>query len=153
MIIAKDARVLTMLGNHPDIKPYLIRDTEFGPDALLNYEPLFEPKHVDRVRFYHNDEESIGMLFIWSSPNVWEMHMLALPEARGGMALEFATAAGTDMYNNQGAKELWGQTAVWNERARKMHLKVGGISRGFDINPLVGKVELFATSKSEWRLN
>lgn len=141
---ASDSRVANTLANHPKVLPYVApKGTE-----SLDLTPLFEGVRKERIRFFHNEEETIGMLFDWSSPNIWELHMMALPEARGGDALAFADAVILDMLFNRGAREIWGKTPTWNERARAMHRKVG-TSRGTAIDPVWGEVEYFSTTRDE----
>lgn len=145
--LATDARVLNTLANHPDILPYVApKGTE-----SIDFDVCFEPDRIDRIRFFHNEAESIGMFFDWSAPDIWELHMLAMPEARGGDALAFASEVITEMFFNRGAREIWGKTPRWNERARAMHRKVGGISRGLGIDPVFGEVEYFSTPRGEWK--
>ena len=145
-----------MLANHPAIQPFIVPQS-FDPESeSLEFDHNFLPENAWRFHYYHNGENdddenaSIAMLFQWSSPDVWEIHMLAKPDARGGEALVFAKQTVADMFTKQNAKELWGQTPIWNERARAMHRKVGGIPRGFGHHPMFGEVELFATSRTEW---
>jgi hypothetical protein len=150
--LAKDARILDMLANDPTILPHIAPE---GTESL-SFRSLFEPDRLGRTRFYHNGSSdadmgaTIGMLFDWTSPEVWALHMLAKPEARGGYALRFAATVIADMFEHR-AKEIWGETPVKNERARAMHRKVGGISRGFGVNPIMGPVEYFSTPKADWR--
>ena len=145
-----------MLANHPSIKPYLVEGTDADTDEPLIYDRFFEDGFKCRVRFYHNGETdedlstTIGMLFDWTSPDIWSLHMLAKPVARGGDALAFASEAIRKMFFVQGAREIWGTTPIHNERARAMHRKVGGIPRGFMTDPYLGEVELFATPRDEW---
>lgn len=144
MILATDARVLNALTNHPDVKPHLTDD----PDAELVQDALFTPECADRIRFFHSDDETVGALFNWTSPNVWEMHMQSLKPSRGLKTWHFMNAAIDEMFVNQGAKELWGQTKVSNEHARNMHGAIA-VSQGIQMSPL-GPVELFVLTKAEW---
>lgn len=150
--LAKDARILDMLANDPAILPYI---APAGTESL-SFGVCFEPERIERTRFYHNGSSdadmgaTIGMFFEWTSPEVWALHMLAKPEARGGYALQFAATVMADMFEHS-AKEIWGETPVKNERARAMHRKVGGISQGFGINPIMGPVEYFSALKADWR--
>jgi len=142
--IASDARVLNQLANHPDVLPFI------GPSLdEVAFDARFTAEWITRTKFFHNVEETVGMLFDWTMPGAWELHMLATPEARGGDALEFAIEIIAHMFAS-GVETIWGQTPIWNERARKMHSKVGGISRGFGTHPAMGEVEIFATRHDEW---
>lgn len=157
MFQAQDARVVNLLANDPDILPFVVPQGTNLEETTLEFDHCFEPERAWRFRYFHNGENdgdttaTIVMMFQWSSPDVWEMHMLAKPEARGGPALAFAKQTVAEMFNNQGAKELWGQTPVWNKPAVVMHHKVGGIPRGTGYNDMFKcDMQLFATSKSEW---
>lgn len=147
-ILATDARVLNSLANNPSILPYIAPE---GTESLDFSVCHFNGDRTDRIRFYHNAEETIGMLFKWTSPDVWELHMLATPECRGSTAYPFAVSVITDMFEQHGAETIWGYTPKWNERARAMHSKVGGISKGFGVHPVFGDVELFSTPRDQWK--
>lgn len=145
IILATDARVLNTLANHPRIRPVI------GPlNDQLAFDQRFEPNWVTRTRFFHNEAETIGMLFDWTKPRVWELHTMATPEARGGEAFQFAIDVIAEMFATE-ADEIWGQTPVANEIARAMHRKIGGISHGFGIHPAIGPVEIFVTPRADWK--
>lgn len=143
--------VLDRLANHPDVHPFV----SIG-NQPIDHAPCFEPEHAALCRLYHNgidDDDplaSIAVSFGWSSPNVWEMHVMVLKSARGKEALEFTLKCIADMFYQQGAKEIWGRPKVSNKVVRYFVRKVGAISRGFTRDPMFGEVELFATSKAEW---
>ena len=148
-----------------DLEPDLEDDPDFmsglndAGKAFLDHAMNFQ-ECVDRpehYRIYHNgadqldvDGATIALIFEWSSPHVWEIHTMALPTARGGEALAFAKSCVADMFLEHGARELWGQTPIANERARKFNEKLGAIPRYVGEHHIFGEVEFFATSRAEW---
>jgi hypothetical protein len=143
--LATDARVLNALANHSDVLPYIGSKGE-----KVSFDQRFEPEWVTRTLFFHDDKETVGMLFDWTMPDIWELHFCALPEARGGDAVAFAIESLAEMLVNRGNSCVWGQVPLWNMRARKMVGKIGGVSRGFGIHPLSGEVEIFSARRDEW---
>lgn len=81
-------------------------------------------------------------LFVWTSPFVYEGHVMALPGKRGRNALDLMQEAFGWM-KSRGAKMIWGQPSIANRAAlwyaRRMCMK----DHGPGYHPIVGDVRYF----------
>jgi len=89
-------------------------------------------------------EDGFCAIFAWTSPGVYECHIMAMKQARGASMFD----AGKRMLaymKEQGARQVWGQPSIYNRGAicyiRRMGLKLYGSGT----HPMLGDVQYFVT--------
>ncbi|HEV2816713.1 MAG TPA: hypothetical protein VGW40_05780 [Allosphingosinicella sp.] len=155
MIRAFDPTVHNRIANDPSVFPYIVPamggDLFAGPVDFT--ECAARPDDyvlVHNGKFEGDPEADAAMIFEWRAPDVWEMHTMFLPSCRGGTkSLNQATEFVEYMFAN-GAEIVWGVVAIGNERARAFFLKAGGKSKRFKDHHILGPVEEFSVTKSQW---
>ena len=140
-----DASLINSIVNaNPDIARAILHDPEdglFDTQECLGavYSFILLDNRVDG-----------GMLFEWSSPNIWQAHTVFGPTCRGKMAIADAKDIIREMFVLWDAKQLWGQTPVGNRQARMFNRMIGATSRGMADHWASGEVEYFTIDRDDW---
>lgn len=135
-----DAELHNLILNEPEISGH------FGPN-LKDLTPLLaEP---GAYRLLDNGSDAATVLE-WSAPGVWQCHTYFLPTCRGKRAIEAGKGFLRWMFENEGARMVWGQTPVPNRQARMFNRLCGAVSDGFDDHPYSGRVEYFIVERDAW---
>jgi len=104
------------VANHPDVRPF------------IGAASLGELDFTDAVQFDKNWfllGEHGGYVLAWSSPNVYEVHVMILPEGRGKWAAK-ARQFTIDYAVENGAETLWARIAP-NAASVYMYARKGGM--------------------------
>ena len=83
-------------------------------------------------------------VFAWTSPDVYECHIMALKIARGANMLRTGKLM-LEYVKRLGAKMVWGQPSVYNRGAICYIRRMGLKATGFGTHPIVGDVQYFVT--------
>ncbi|MFC0304392.1 hypothetical protein ACFSTI_29280 [Rhizorhabdus histidinilytica] len=131
--------MLNRIANHPEVKPY------FGPGGVEVY--------FDELAALPNDYallcngEDAGAIFEWSGPGIWQMHYLSLPSCRGRRCIAEFRRMIDWMFEQEGARTIWGQTPIANKAARWLNRQLGGTSYGIREHHISGPCELFKVER------
>lgn len=148
-----DATVHNRIVNHPAIKPHFMMADPLN-DFRIDFADLAE--RPDHYVLLHNGRSSgdlradAAMIFDWSAPDVWEAHLLFLPSCRGRDALAAVQDFGRTMFEEVGARLLWGQITAGNRGARWFARQIGGKTRGGTHHHIFGLSELFVCDRDDW---
>lgn len=93
---------------------------------------------------------TMSVMFEWSAPDCYEMHTMARKCSRGGPVLEFMNECFEEMFLKRNALLVWGQISLDNKASRFFHRKVGGKAVGQGVHHLMGPVEFYRMTRSEW---
>jgi len=107
---------INAVANHADVRPFI------GPSSLG------ELDFTDAVQFDKNwflMGEHGGYVLAWSAPNVYEVHVMVLPEGRGKWAAK-ARRSMLDYAVENGAETLWARIAP-NAPSVSMYARRGGM--------------------------
>lgn len=115
------AERLNAIANHPAVKPSLGYN-----DDYTDFTPLLA--HPEAYVLLERD--GFGAVFEWSAPGVWQAHTMALPEVRGKQAVNAARAMVDYMFNERGARMLWGMTPKGHRPARVFNRAIGAKDAG-----------------------
>jgi hypothetical protein len=96
------------------------------------------------------DGASIAGIAEWTAPDVWQVHTMALPAARGTYGFDAFREMLRQMFTDHGAFAIWGQTPIRNRAARAMNRRMGAESRGFVERETDGRCELFWLSRARF---
>lgn len=99
-----DSALVNRIANDPSVAP------TFGmPDCgPMDFREVIE-RRDDHVVL--SDGAAVVAICEWSAPRVWQVHAMALPEARGRHAVQAFREAADWMFEREGARLLWAQVA------------------------------------------
>jgi len=135
IIRATDAAFHNLIANHPDVKPTLGYN-----EGYTDFAPLF-----DQPDNYVLLSDGIGAaaIFEWSAPYTWQSHTMFLPGSRGKEGLEAAKAMCLWMFDEMGARMLWGMTPHDNRAAQMFNRLIGARAAGETEDARGTRVRLF----------
>jgi len=120
-------------------------------NAIANHPDVQERMGAGEMDFTQAlaDERCVGLvykgfcgLFVWSSPGIYEGHVMACPGDRGRVAIDLALQA-FEWMKGMGAKTIWAQPSVNNRAALWYVNTLGMVPCGKGTHPIVGDVRYF----------
>lgn len=112
-----DAGLVNAIANHPQVRP------TFGyHDGATDLSALFE--HPDAYVVL-SDGKGAAAIFEWSAPGVWQGHSVFLPESRGEYGIAAGKAMCRWMFDEMGARMLWGMTPLRHKAAQAFNRLLG----------------------------
>lgn len=138
---ATDAALHNYIANHPQVKPtFGTLEHYYDLTPLLDYPEQYVLLH---------DGIGAASIFEWCAPDVWQGHSCLLPERRGKEGIRAAKAMLAWMFEQGGAKMIWGMTPEGEEhrRTRMFNRLLGFRSCGHRRDDKDQPVELFIMEK------
>lgn len=136
---ATDARLHNRIANDPLVKPLLGYNqgrTDFTP--LLDHPEAY---------VLLSDGKGAAAIFEWSAPDVWQVHVMVLPEYRGLAAVRAAHEM-IDFMFMSGAKMLWGMTPIAHKPALMFNRLIGAEPAGGGEDAAGVQVQFFKVERS-----
>lgn len=131
-----EAAPVNAIANRPDVRQLMFLGTLYPQDPLDFAEWVDNPQNVVLI------DDGFCSIFNWSSPGVYECHVMAGKEARGAHAIK--AMLGMFVYMKEmGATKIWGQPSIYNRAAICYIRRMGLTSAGFGNHPIVGDVQYF----------
>lgn len=131
--------LLNRIANDPEVRQLAFLGMLY-PSQELDYGVVFD----DSRNIILSDGSAFGAIFKWTSPGVYECHIMALAHARGAGMMQTARTM-LSYVAERGAKTVWGQPSIHNKGAvcfiRRMGLKASGYGK----DPFIGDVQYFVT--------
>lgn len=140
IVRATDASFHNAIANHPEVKPTLGYNE--GP---TDFTPCLD--HPDDYVLL-SDGIGAAAIFEWSAPYTWQSHTMFLPDSRGKEGLEAARAMCRWMFDNMGAKVLWGMTPFDNRAAQMFNRLIGAKPAGEGEDVAGKRVRFFTVEKT-----
>lgn len=131
-----DPAIVNALANQPDVSEG-IKIGAIWTDQFMDFGPV-----VENERNVTLMDGGFCAMFVFSAPGVYECHIMALPEYRGGFAFE-AGRRMLDFMRGHGARMVWGQPSIHNRAAICYIRRMGLKPAGFAHIPVMGDVQYF----------
>lgn len=113
----RDALLHNLIANDPSVRP------TFGyHEGYTDLTPLADER--DNYVLLSNGK-NVAMIWEWSAPGVWQKHVMILPEARGRVGIDAGRAMCRYMFDEIGARMLWGQAPA-HHRPVQMYSRLLG---------------------------
>ena len=134
-----DADLLNQIANDPEVRQMAFIGMLY-PNMELDYASVLE----DARNVILSDGEAFCAIFKWTSPGVYECHIMALQKARGAGMMKSAREMLAWMKEN-GARIVWGQPSIFNKGAVCFIRRMGLKPSGYGADPFIGEVQYFMT--------
>jgi len=134
-----DAGLLNIVANDPAVRRMAFIGMSY-PNMELDYASVFE----DDRNVILSDGVAFCAIFKWTSPGVYECHIMALPHVRGADMMAKAREMLAYM-KNHGAVSVWGQPSIYNKAAVCFIRRMGLRASGYGNDPFIGEVQYFVT--------
>lgn len=134
-----DAALINRIANHPAV----YSDFAMPGCGSLDFAEVAR-RTDDHVIL--TDGEAVAAICEWSAPGVWQVHVMAMPDARGAPARDILAAARDWMFAF-GARMLWAQVPVNKPHVGRMASMVGFTRCGLGHLPIVGEVRYYEAVK------
>lgn len=134
-----DPTLLNRIANDPEVRSLAFIGMLY-PNMELDYESVFE----DKRNIILSDGSAFAAIFKWTSPGVYECHIMAIASARGAGMMRTARTM-LDYVAEQGAKTVWGQPSIHNKGALCFIRRMGLKASGYGVDPFIGEVQYFVT--------
>lgn len=115
------AALLNQIANRPDVRPSCGGDGR----SYLDFEPVMADEKNQAVVW-----EDGALLFIWTAPATYEVHVMVAPEGRGREAYRHVRE-GLDWMIGRGAERLWAR--IPNAQVRHLAAQMGFARCGTDV--------------------
>lgn len=125
------------VANHPDVYAGLMLGA-IHPQCALDYEGPMDSHLVTAL----TDGNGFCALFQWTSPGCYEVHIMAVPEARGAGMMRASREMLAEM-KRRGAKRVWGQPSLHNRPAQMFVRRMGLRYQDTGYHPVMGDVMYF----------
>ena len=137
-----DADTLNAIANHPEVRPGC------GPGT----EPLDFTHFLSDRRNVALISDGGAAMFVWSGPDIYEVHTMFLPEARKG-AVQVGRTMLNAMVDHHAARIIWCRVPEGNRACRLFTRLCGFASQGFTTDLHLGPVELFKLENAPCHLS
>jgi len=134
-----DATLLNIVANSPAVRQMAFIGMAY-PNMELDYSSVFE----DGRNVILSDGAAFCAIFKWTSPAVYECHIMALPHIRGAKMMALAREMLAHM-KEIGAVSVWGQPSIYNKAAVCFIRRMGLRASGYGNDPFIGEVQYFVT--------
>lgn len=131
--------LLNRIANEPEVRQLAFIGMLY-PNTELEYDFVFQ----DQRNVVLSDGSAFAAIFKWTSPGVYECHIMALAHARGAHMMRTARVM-LDYMKEQGASLVWGQPSIYNKGAVCFIRRMGLKASGYGHDPFIGDVQYFAT--------
>lgn len=113
----RDALLHNLIANDPSVRP------TFGyHEGYTDFTPLLD---VPETYVLLSNGKNMASIWEWSAPGVWQGHSIALPEVRGRQAIDVGRAMCRYMFDEVGARLLWGMTPLAHRPAQMFNRLLG----------------------------
>ncbi len=134
-----DAGLLNRVANAPEVRQMAFIGMQY-PNMELDYSSVFE----DSRNVILSDGIGFCAIFKWTSPGVYECHIMALPHIRGAKMMALAREMLAHM-KELGAVSVWGQPSIFNKAAVCFIRRMGLRAFGYGNDPFIGEVQYVVT--------
>lgn len=134
-----EAGLLNRIANDAEVRQKAFIGMMY-PNMELDYASVFD----DTRNVILSDGEAFAAIFKWTSPGVYECHIMALADARGAGMMKSARDMLAYM-KDHGARVVWGQPSIYNKAAVCFIRRMGLRASGYGNDPFIGEVQYFVT--------
>lgn len=131
--------LLNSVANAPEVRRMAFIGMPY-PNMELDYSSVFE----DERNIILSDGIAFCAIFKWTSPRVYECHIMALPHIRGARMMGLAREMLAYM-KEHGAITVWGQPSIYNKAAVCFIRRMGLKASDYGTDPFIGEVQYFVT--------
>lgn len=131
--------LLNHIANDPEVRQLAFLGMLY-PSQELDYGVVFD----DKRNVILSDGSAFGAIFKWTSPGIYECHIMALAHARGAGMMKTARSMLSYM-KDHGARVVWGQPSIYNKGAVCFIRRMGLKASGYGSDPFIGDVQYFVT--------
>jgi len=135
----RDALLHNLIANDPSVRP------TFGyHEGYTDLTPL-----VDMPETYVllSNGRNAASIWEWSAPDVWQGHSIFLPEARGRTGIDAGRQMCRYMFDEIGAKMLWGMTPLTHRPAQLFNRLLGFQEAGTGVDAADIEVRYFVLER------
>lgn len=136
MIREATAEEVNAIANHPDVYDMLLLGA-IHPQCAMDYEDALDSPLVTAFI-----DGGFAAIFQWTSPDVYECHVMATKAARGRKMIASSREMLAEM-KRRGAKRIWGQPSVYNPAAVSFVKLMGLRYQGTGHHPIAGDVVFY----------
>lgn len=133
MIREGTAEEVNAIANDPTVYDMLMLGA-LHPQCALDYSEQVEHPFVTTLMI-----DGFAALFVWTSPGVYECHIMARKDVRGATMMKASREMLAEM-KRRGAKRIWGQPSAYNPAAVSFVKLMGLRYQGAGHHPVVGDV-------------
>lgn len=113
----RDALLHNLIANDPSVRP------TFGyHEGYTDLTPLVD---LPETYVLLSNGKNCASIWEWSAPDVWQGHSIFLPEARGRVGIDAGKAMCRYMFDEIGARMLWGMTPLGHRAAQIFNRLLG----------------------------
>ncbi len=144
----QDTHIINYIVNDPAVKPHIDPSGKYA-GQYMDYSDFIGNS---RYLFLGNREATMIVMAENWSPGTWELHTMALPEARGKDALQHGKEVIQWFWDNDQIM-VYGQTPINNRRAQLFNLKCGMWEIEHTTHFISGPVITYAKTNPKFNLN
>ncbi|MCW2763390.1 MAG: hypothetical protein JWR85_3591 [Marmoricola sp.] len=136
----EEALEVDAIANDPGVRETMFLGMVYPQHDLFWEDVVAEPKNHVLIA------DGFCAVFCWTSPAVYECHIMALKQARGAAMLDQGRAMLRYM-KSVGAACVWGQPSIHNRGAITYIRRMGLVPVGLGNHAVIGDVQYFVTKE------